>query len=171
MARIRRGGDVHDETDLDILRELRKDGRLSIASLAERVHLSRASAYSRVERLTADGVVEGFSARVDSRLLGLGIAALVLITAKQPAWRQLRQEIERWEEVEFFAFTTGPFDAMMLVRVDNLQTLRDVILERLQSMPDIRSTQTVFLLEEVIRRPYVVPALDEPTRREPVKRP
>jgi DNA-binding Lrp family transcriptional regulator len=146
-----------DHTDLRMVEVLRDDGRISVAALAERCGVSRANAYTRLERLRSDGVVQGFSARVDSRRLGLGIAALILISGRQPAWRSLREDLAAMPEVEYCAFTTGEYDALVLVRVTDVETLRDVILERLQSMPTVRATQTIFVLDEVVNRPYVLP--------------
>ena len=103
------------------------------------------------------GVIEGYSARVDTGRLGLGITALVLIAGRQPAWRNLREQLESMREVEYCAFTTGEYDALILVRVADMETLRDVILERLQSMEDVRATQTIFVLDEVVKRPFVLP--------------
>ena len=146
-----------DPTDRRILELLADEGRISIASLADRAGISRAGAYSRMERLRADGVLEGFSARVRPSRLGLGITALVLISGRQPAWRTLRAELAAMPEVEYCAFTTGEYDAMILVRAPNVETLRDVILERLQASETVRATQTIFVLDEVVRRPYVLP--------------
>jgi len=102
-------------------------------------------------------VIEGFTARVNPARLGLGITALILISGRQPAWRKLRQRLTEMPEVEYCAFTTGEYDALILVRVPDVETLRDVILERLQAMDDVRATQTIFVLDEVVRRPYVLP--------------
>jgi len=146
-----------DRVDRRILELLRDDGRLPVAALAERAGISRANAYTRLERLRTEGVIRGFSAAVDSRRLGLGIAALILIAGRQPAWRSLREQLMRMPEIEFCAFTTGEYDALVLVRVPDVETLRDVILERLQTMPAVRATQTVFILDEVVRRPYILP--------------
>jgi Lrp/AsnC family transcriptional regulator, leucine-responsive regulatory protein len=139
-----------------MLELLRSDGRVSVATLADRVGVSRASAYSRLEWLRAEGVVTGFSARVDSRRIGLGIAALIMVTVRQPAWPTLREQLAAMPEVEWCAITTGTHDLVMLVRVPDVEALRDVILERLQTMPDVRSTETIFVLDEVVRRPYVL---------------
>jgi Lrp/AsnC family leucine-responsive transcriptional regulator len=146
-----------DATDRRLLEALRLDGRLSVAALAERCAISRANAYSRLERLRAEGIVEGFTVRVDPRKLGLGITAIVLIAGRQPAWRTLRDQLRSMPEVEYCAFTTGEYDALILVRVPDVETLRDVILERLQSSPAVRATQTIFVLDEVVRRPFVLP--------------
>ena len=130
---------------------------MPVAALAERAGVSRAGAYTRLERLRADGVITGFSARVDAARLGLGITALVLISGRQPAWRKLREELTHMREVEYCAFTTGEYDALILVRVPDVETLRDVILERLQTSEMVRATQTIFVLDEVVQRPFVLP--------------
>src|SRR5579884_2500736 len=138
-----------DSADKRLLELLAAHGRMPVAELAKRAGISRAGAYARLERLRASGLLEGFSARVNSGKLGLGITALVLIAGRQPAWRNLREQLSSMREVEYCAFTTGEYDALILVRVADVQTLRDVILERLQSMEDVRATQTIFVLDEV----------------------
>jgi Lrp/AsnC family leucine-responsive transcriptional regulator len=139
-----------DETDRRIVDELRHDGRVSITELAERVGISRANAYARFERLRADGVLTGFGARVDARRLGLDIAALITVTAEQQAWRDLRDEMLAMPEVDYFALTTGEFDMVLLVRAPDVETLRDVVLVRLQNLPEIRATRTILILDEEI---------------------
>jgi DNA-binding Lrp family transcriptional regulator len=95
---------------------------------------------------------------VDSARLGLDVTAVVLISVRQTDWRALKEELLAFEEVEYFAFITGSFDALLIVRVPDMRHLRDVVLERLQALPEVRSTQTSFVLEEVIRRPFVLPS-------------
>ena len=51
----------------------------------------------------------------------------------------------------YVALTAGSFDFVVLVRVADVETLRDVVLEHLQTMPGVRSTQTMFILEEFDR--------------------
>lgn len=146
-----------DRVDRRFLEILREDGRISVAALAERCNVSRANAYARLERLRQEGVIEGFSARVNGRRVGLGIEALILISGTQPAWRSLRDQLQAMTEVEWCAFTSGEHDALALVRVADVETLRDVVLEKLQASGAVRATQTIFVLEEVVRRPYLLP--------------
>jgi Lrp/AsnC family transcriptional regulator, leucine-responsive regulatory protein len=140
-----------------MLEALAADGRIPVATLAAEAGISRAAAYTRLERLRSEGVIEGFAARVNPARVGVGITALILISGRQPSWRNLRARLGGMPEVEYCAFTTGEYDALILVRVPDIETLRDVILERLQAMEDVRATQTIFVLEEVVRRPYVLP--------------
>lgn len=139
---------VVDETDRRLIEVLRDDGRLSVSELAERASVSRANAYQRLGRLVEDRVIRRFTAEVDHRALGHTITALILMDIDQHAWRAVENEVMELPGVEFVALTTGTFDVVVLVRAPNMETLRDVVLERLQSMPAVRSTQTSFVLEE-----------------------
>lgn len=149
---------VLDDVDRRLLSILADDGRLPIATLAERAGISRAGAYSRMERLRSEGVITGFTVQLDPRRLGLGITALILVSGQQTHWRQLRERLAAMPEVEYCAFVTGEYDALLLVRVADVETLRDVILERLQTMADVRATETIFVLDEVLRRRVLIPA-------------
>jgi DNA-binding Lrp family transcriptional regulator len=59
-----------DDIDLKLIEELTRDGRVSMRTLAERVHISRAGCYTRVERLQREGIITGYTAVIDSRRLG-----------------------------------------------------------------------------------------------------
>src|ERR1039458_696177 len=72
-----------DAPDRRILSELITDARTSIRSLAERVHVSRANAYARVDRLVADGVITGFSAQIAHERAGLGTSAYVSLSDRK----------------------------------------------------------------------------------------
>ena len=144
-----------DAIDRKIIALLTADGRMSINELANQASISRASAYSRVERLRASGVIEGFTARIDPHKVGLDIAALIFVNADQHGWKTLQHKLLDLPGLEHLAVTTGTFDFSLLVRVPDMQTLRDVVLERLQAMPEVRSTQTAFVLDE--HRPSAMP--------------
>ena len=149
---------VLDGVDRRLLEVLAEDARISVAGLAERAGISRAAAYTRLDSLRESGVIEGFSVRVNPARVGLGVTALVLVSGRQPAWRSLRRRLVSMPEVEYCAFTTGEYDALLLVRVPDVETLRDVVLERLQASEEIRATQTIFVLEELVKRPLVLPS-------------
>ena len=82
-----------DETDHRILDELTRDGRMSMRTLAETLHISRANAYARVERLRTTGVIRGFRAEVDPELSGLGTSAYITLNVRQAAWRQIAEQL------------------------------------------------------------------------------
>ncbi len=137
-----------DEVDESLVRHLMRDGRVSISALAERANVSRATAYARFDRLVEGGVVTGFSATIDPVKVGLPLTALILVNIDQHSRQTLRREWQTLPGLEYIAFTSGGFDVVLLVRVADVVALRDVVLVRLQGSPHVRSTQTIFILDE-----------------------
>ena len=146
-----------DAVDRRILAEMQEDGRLSVNELAARVSVARATAYQRLQRLEDDGVIRRYSAIVDPARVGLGIAALILVNVDQGDWRDARRRLLELPGVQYLALTSGTFDFVVLVRVPDVETLRDVVLVRLHGLPEVRSTQTVFVLEDQMLLSVVPP--------------
>jgi DNA-binding Lrp family transcriptional regulator len=138
-----------DDVDRGIVDALRADGRLSMRALAERLHISRAGVYSRVERLERDGVITGYSATVDPRRYGRSLSAYVNLKVAQQSWKALRKRVLAIEDVEHAALVSGEYDIVLLVRTRDIETLRDLVLTRLQDMPEVLATQTVLIFEEL----------------------
>ncbi|MFI7429914.1 Lrp/AsnC family transcriptional regulator [Micromonospora sp. NPDC049836] len=137
-----------DEVDRRILHELVRDGRLSIRTLAERVHVSRTNAYARVERLLRDGVIAGFRALVAPEPAGLGTSAYIALTIEQNTWREVSAELAQVRYIEHVALLSGEHDVLALVRAPDNATLRDVVLDRVQSIAGVLSTRTWLVFEE-----------------------
>ena len=140
--------DTLDDTDRRIIAALEADGRLSGRALAERVTISRANAYARLERLVADGVITGFTATVDPLKVGLTTSAYVTLSVRQNSWRDLRQRLREIPEVRHMALMGGEFDVMLLVRAADNNALRRVVLEQLQTIPGVLSTKTFLIFED-----------------------
>lgn len=138
-----------DSTDHHLIQMLCRDGRISTTELAQRIGVSRSNAHARLSRLQATGVIEGFTARVNVRRMGLTVAAFIIVSVHQDHWRVALHKLQAMPEIAYGAFTAGEFDGILLVRAADMETIRDVVLERLHAMPEIRATRTVFILEEL----------------------
>lgn len=137
-----------DELDYAILDALAADGRTSVRTLAETLHISRTNAYNRIARLRRDGVITGFTATVAPEQAGLGTSAYVLLTVEQPSWREITDALRDVPYVEHVALVAGEFDVLVLVRTPDHATLREVVLERIQAVPSVRNTHTWLIFEE-----------------------
>ena len=131
-----------DATDRAIVAALVDDGRLSIRAMAERLHISRANAYARLDRLIATGVITGFTARIAPEKAGLTTSAYVCLAIEQNAWREVHDALAAVPYVEHVALVAADFDVIVLVRAPDNVTLRDVVLEQVQSVPGVRSSRT-----------------------------
>ena len=138
-----------DEVDRLIIEALGRDGRLSIRALADEVHISRANAYARVERLTTTGVITGFTVTVDPLRLGLATSAYVTLSLRQSSWRTLRKQLQASPEIKHMALVGGDFDAILLVRAADNEGLRRLVLEKLQAIPEVLATRTALIFEDV----------------------
>jgi DNA-binding Lrp family transcriptional regulator len=138
-----------DHTDLQMIDILRRDGRCTAPQLAVKLGIGRATAYNRLDRLIDDGVITGFSARVDHRAVGQTVAALVLLNVEQGQWQELNPRLQELNGVEWLGVTSGQYDYVIIVRADSLDHLRDVALRELQKIEGVRSAQTIVLLDEV----------------------
>lgn len=137
-----------DETDRRILRELQRDGRMSIRSLAETIHISRANAYARVERLRDEGVIRGFRADIDPVASGLGTTAYVTLNLAQTNWKAIREQLRQLDGVHHIGLVGGEFDVILLVRVTDNAALRRLVLDDIQSIPGVQGTRTLLVFEE-----------------------
>ncbi|HEX2307536.1 MAG TPA: Lrp/AsnC family transcriptional regulator [Jatrophihabitantaceae bacterium] len=138
-----------DNTDRALVELLRGDGRASVRALADELHISRATAYARLDRLQREGVITGYAARVDPERYGYGISAYVYLKISQHSWKAVRRRVQQIDEVWHAALVSGENDLVLLVRTRDAGSLRDLVLNELQTMPDVVSTQTVLILDEV----------------------
>jgi DNA-binding Lrp family transcriptional regulator len=137
-----------DDVDRQLLALLRADGRMSVNEAAQQAHVSRATAYARLERLRANGVITGFQADVDPVKVGLPVTALILINLEQKNWPSVHDALGAIPGVQWSAFTSGSFDMVLLVRMKDVAALRDVVLVQLHGLKFVKSSQTVFVLDE-----------------------
>lgn len=145
----RRMVSILDNVDRRIVDLLREDGRLSFRAVAEQAHISRANAYTRIERLRESGVITGFRAVVDPERYGYTVSAYLAVKLRQRSWKEFVARLREIPEIEHAVMVSGEFDGLLLVRTMDARSLRDVVLERLATMPEVLGTQTMFILEEM----------------------
>jgi DNA-binding Lrp family transcriptional regulator len=137
-----------DDIDRRILTALTHDGRMSIRTLAELLHISRANAYARIQRLRDTKVIRGFRADVDPVAAGMGTSAYVTVNLHQAEWRVVAEQLRALPGVVHIALCGGDFDVIMLVRVKDNADLRRLVLDAVQGMPGVVSTRTLLVFEE-----------------------
>ncbi|MEU3562901.1 Lrp/AsnC family transcriptional regulator [Kitasatospora sp. NPDC006786] len=144
-----------DQVDRSILRLLQQDGRASIRSVAERVHVSRANAYARISRMVEDGIIRGFTARVDHERAGQTASAYVTLKIVQNSWRTVRERLLELPGVAHIALVGGDFDVLLLVHTADNQALRELVLGSIQSIPQVLGTRTMLVFEETDQVPPI----------------
>lgn len=141
-----------DRTDLLLLAELQRNGRLTNADLAERIHLSASACLRRVQRLERDGVIAGYRADVSAERLGLGLQAFVRVQLKHhdsAAVAGFAALVNGWEEVIACHALTGDMDYLLQVVVRDLEHFSRFLLDRLLNQPAVDDVNSSFVLRTV----------------------
>jgi Lrp/AsnC family transcriptional regulator, leucine-responsive regulatory protein len=118
---------AEDRTNRQLLGELQRDARLSLAELGRRVGLSSPAVAERLQRLEREGVILGYEARLDPRALGYPLTAVIRV---RPAPRQLHKVAElavETPEVVECRRVTGDDCYVMTAHVRSVEHLEEVI--------------------------------------------
>jgi len=147
-------GDL-DAVDLNILIELQKDGRVSIAELSRRVHLSKTPCQARIRRLEAAGFIQGYRAVLNQSLLGRAHTAFVevkLSDTRAAALEAFNKAVWAIEEVEQCHMIAGAFDYLLKVRTRDIADYRVVLGEKISALPHVAHTSTHVSMQAVKER-------------------
>lgn len=139
-------------SDLDrrLISELRRDGRAAISTLADRLGVSRATVAKRIDKLTAEGVIVGFSVRIrDPQEVG-EVRAISLIELFGRATSQVIAELRGYPEITALHTTNGAWDLVAEISCADLSQF-DALLTRLRGVKGIMNSETSLLLSSVVR--------------------
>ncbi|MBO1752186.1 Lrp/AsnC family transcriptional regulator [Actinotalea sp. BY-33] len=141
-----------DPLDAAILEHLAQDARASFAVVGARVNLSASAVKRRVDRLRADGVISGFTARVDPAALGWSTEAYVEVhCGGSTSPLTMREAFTRYPEIVAASTVTGEADAVVQIRARDVRHLDEVV-ERINAEPFVRRTRSTVVLTPLVRR-------------------
>ena len=139
-------------TNRRILRELQHDGRVSNVELAARVGISESPCFRRVRQLEADGIISGYTARLDQRLIGLPVTAYVQVTIdkhdEQIRSAFLQQVYEETHIVECHALT-GASDYLLKVVAQSIDHFSDLSMNGILRWPGVQNIESQFSLKAI----------------------
>jgi Lrp/AsnC family transcriptional regulator, leucine-responsive regulatory protein len=141
-----------DRIDLKILQLLQADGRLTNLKLAEAVALSPTAVLARVQRLTRDGFILGYEARLNPLKLGAGMLVFVevLLDRTTPnVFDQFKAAVQVHPEIMECHMVAGGFDYLLKTRSADMNAYRLFAGNVLWQLPGVRETRTYAVMEEV----------------------
>ncbi len=141
-----------DRIDQRILGALQADGRLSNLKLAEAVALSPTAVLARVQRLTREGYILGYEARLNPLKLGRGMMVFVevLLDRTTPnVFEQFRAAVQVQEAILECHMVAGGFDYLLKTRMADMAAYREFAGTVLWQLPGVRETRTYPVMEEV----------------------
>ena len=141
-----------DKIDLRILRVLQADGRISNLKLAEAVHLSPTAVLERVKRLTREGYILGYEARLNPARLGAGLLVFIEVLLDRTVhdvMDNFKAAVQARPEILEAHLVAGGFDYLLKTRVADMAAYRQFIGSVIWTLPGVRETRTYAVMEEV----------------------
>ncbi|MBB6576295.1 Lrp/AsnC ligand binding domain-containing protein [Comamonas odontotermitis] len=141
-----------DRMDLRILAVLQRDGRISNLKLAEAVALSPTAVLARVQRLTKDGYIAGYEARLNPQKLGAAMLVFIEILLDRTTpnvFEEFKAAVQVRPEIMECHMVAGGFDYLVKIRVADMNHYRTFAGEVLWQLPGVRETRTYAVMEEV----------------------
>ena len=141
-----------DRIDRKILSILQEDGRIANLKLAEAVALSPTAVLARVQRLTREGYILGYEARLNPMKLGAGMLVFVEVLLDRTTlnvFDQFKAAVQVHPEIMECHLVAGGFDYLLKTRAADMNAYRVFAGNVLWQLPGVRETRTYAVMEEV----------------------
>jgi len=132
-----------DQIDLQLLKLLKENARMSYARLAEELGISESAVRKRLKKLRKAGVIKKFT--IEYELTNEVRAAVLVRTAPPKPVPEVSREIVKIEGVEVVYEVTGENDILVLLRAPNIDVINKCI-DKIRSVPGVAGTNTMIIL-------------------------
>ncbi|MBQ4834391.1 transcriptional regulator AsnC [Pseudoalteromonas sp. MMG010] len=142
-----------DNLDKQILHALMADARTPYAELAKRFSVSAGTIHVRIEKMKLAGIIEGTQLTINSKRLGYDVCCFIginLTNARE--YPQTLVQLKELEEVVEAYYTTGNYSIFIKVMARSIDHLQDVLINKIQAIDAIQSTETLISLQNPISR-------------------
>lgn len=144
--------EVLDEIDLQILKALQKNAKLTTKELADIVHLSATPVFERQRRLERQGYIRKYIAVLDPDKLDRGLLVFCKVKLKQInheiADAFIRRIMRIPDVIECYN-TSGTYDYLLKVRVRDMKKYQEFVLTKLGEIESVASIESTFVMSEV----------------------
>ena len=145
--------DKYDEKDYAILDELKAHGEWTVRKIAKKTGLAPTTVHARIRKLRQAGVIKRFTIDIDHKKLGMGIGAIILVSAdlrqlkqRQKTQYDLANEIKKLHGIQRVDIVTGISDLVARARVRDMEELDRLLLQKLQLLEGVSKTQTMIIM-------------------------
>ncbi|MBR1570179.1 MAG: Lrp/AsnC family transcriptional regulator [Bacteroidales bacterium] len=143
---------VLDATDLQILRALQENARLTTKELAARVHLSSTPVFERLKRLERGGFIQKYVAVLDAEKLGRGFTVFCSVKLKQMSRSVARDFISVIRDIPQVAECyniSGEYDYLLKIQAPDMKYYNEFIINVLGTVDSIGSILSSFVMDEI----------------------
>ncbi|WP_456368462.1 Lrp/AsnC family transcriptional regulator [Geoglobus sp.] len=137
-----------DKMDLKILSELQEDARKSLREIAEKLGVTEATIYNRINKLKKLGVIERFIPVINYSKLGYDLIAVIGITAKGGKVVEVERLLAQMPNVTAVYDVTGEFDVIAVSKFRDRDSLNEFV-KNIGKLEFVEKTYTMLVLNVV----------------------
>jgi Lrp/AsnC family transcriptional regulator for asnA, asnC and gidA len=141
-----------DETDLNIIEALRKDGRVAFAQIAEQLGVSPGMIRQRYTRLVEQGFLKVVAITNPIRM-GYKTMAMIGIRVDGSKLLNVAEKISKLDEVIYLVISSGRFDIFAEVVCRDHEDLLRFITEKLSTVDGVRESES-FMHLKIVKEVY-----------------
>jgi len=141
-----------DETDLQILKTLQKNAKLTTKELADAVHLTPTPVFERQKRLEKKGYIKKYVAILNPDKLDQSLLVFCKVKLKQinrEIAESFTHRIMRIPEVTECYNTSGSYDYLLKVRARDMKQYQEFVLNKLGEINTVGSIESTFVMSEI----------------------
>ncbi len=143
-----------DKLDREILQLLEEDGKIPYTEIAKKLIVSHGTVHLRINKLESMGIIKGTGLRIDYQKLGFDVTTLLGIHLKSAKDQtKVVEKLRQIKEVVEVYYTTGAYALIIKVHNKNIKDFHHFLVEKLQSISEIQSTESFICLDNPISRP------------------
>ena len=142
---------VLDNTDLEILRKLQSDGRISNSALSEQVNLSETPCWRRWKKLEEDGYIEQYRTRLNRRKLGFDVVVFTQVSFASHdvgLTNKFEQIVSEFEWVQMCHCITGNVDYLLQLVARDIEEFSERI-TTLRRIPGVNAVESHISVKEI----------------------
>ena len=128
------------------------DARATNVEIAEKAGLSEAPCLRRIRRLEAEGVIKGYTARLDPEAIGIGFVAYVTLVLDYITASTAQQFVERMQEIPEIVscyIVSGGYDAILHVAATDSAAYSDIVFDKLRRIPGVKDVRSSFVMRTI----------------------
>ncbi len=146
-----------DNLDRDILNELLENSRVSYAELAKQFDVSPGTIHIRVEKMKRAGIITRTSVQISPRALGFDVCCFIGVFLKSAQdYPSALKKLEALPEVVEAYYTIGHrYNIFIKVLCRSIEALQHILIQHIQAIEEIQSTETLIVLQNPILRSLV----------------
>jgi len=142
-----------DEFDINIIKELEKDGRMAFSAIAVNLKISNTMVHQRINRMIEQGVIAGIKPIIQEKKIGYDWASFTGITLnKDSDSDRIIEALKDIPEITECYYVTGSFTLYIKIIAKNHEHMRRILYEKIDSIPGIAKTDSIIELGCAFKR-------------------